>query len=77
MEEAVTQLIRVNLAPFVLVCQVSELLFQQLTYHGEEVLKVIVVLSFLIIAGQYSTLKMVTEVNKYQNRKVRTVLYQS
>lgn len=46
MEEAVTQLIRVNLAPFVLVCQVFELLFQQLTYHGEEVLKIIVVLSF-------------------------------
>lgn len=53
MEEAITQLIRVNLAPFVLVCQVSELLFQHLAYHSEEILKVIVVLSFLIIAGQY------------------------
>lgn len=52
-EGAITQLIKVNLAPFVLVCQVSKLLFKHLTYHSKKVLKVIVVLSFLIIAGQF------------------------
>lgn len=52
-DEAITQLIKVNLAPFVLACQLSKLLFKHLPYHSKEVLKVIVVLSFLIIAGQY------------------------
>lgn len=52
MEEAVTQLIKVNLAPFVLACQLSKLFFMYLAYHSKEVLKVIVALSFLIIAGQ-------------------------
>lgn len=51
MEDAVTQLIKVNLSPFVLVCQMSELLFKHLAYHYEEVLKVVDALSFLIIAG--------------------------